>query len=91
MDEARPYLTPSFTCGGSKRNLAFAASRIAIAPNVDDESRIVLLDVQTSGGLLIAVPAERADALLADLREGGDVHAARIGEVLGPGGALSVD
>ena len=44
------------------------------------EWHIVLTDPQTSGGLLIAVGADRADALLAELASGGD-QAAVIGKV----------
>lgn len=41
-----------------------------------------LADAQTSGGLLISIAADRADALLADLRRSGVSSAAIIGEVL---------
>ncbi len=46
----------------------------------------ILFDPQTSGGLLFAVPAERAEAALADLRASGDGAAALIGEVTAPRG-----
>jgi selenide,water dikinase len=44
----------------------------------------LLFDPQTSGGLLLGVPADRGAALLAALREAGDAHAAIIGEVTPP-------
>ncbi|MCI0546180.1 MAG: selenide, water dikinase SelD [Candidatus Rokubacteria bacterium] len=43
-----------------------------------------LFDPQTAGGLLFAVPAERAEAALAALHRGGDPAAAIIGEVTPP-------
>ena len=43
-----------------------------------------LFDPQTSGGLLFAVPAERAESTLAALRAAGDTGAAVIGEVTPP-------
>ena len=46
----------------------------------------ILFDPQTSGGLLFAVPAERAEAALAALRTAGDGGAALIGEVTPPRG-----
>jgi len=46
----------------------------------------ILFDPQTSGGLLFAVPAERAEAALTALRAGGDRDAALIGEVTPPRG-----
>ncbi len=44
----------------------------------------ILFDPQTSGGLLLGVVAERAEAAVAALREGGDLAAAVIGEVTPP-------
>jgi selenide,water dikinase len=44
----------------------------------------LLFDPQTSGGLLLGVPPDRAPALLAALREAGDARAAIIGEVAPP-------
>ncbi|HZV95659.1 MAG TPA: selenide, water dikinase SelD [Candidatus Nitrosocosmicus sp.] len=46
----------------------------------------ILFDPQTSGGLLFAVPAERAEAALAALRASGDGAAALIGDVTAPRG-----
>jgi selenide,water dikinase len=46
----------------------------------------ILFDPQTSGGLLFAVPAERAEAALAALRAAGERDAALIGEVTPPRG-----
>ena len=44
----------------------------------------LLFDPQTSGGLLLAVPAERGPAMLRALRAAGDGAAAIIGEVAPP-------
>jgi selenide,water dikinase len=68
--------------GGTMRN------REDVAPNVDWEAsvpmvlRLLLCDAQTSGGLLIAVPGERALALLESLRESRTPAATIIGEVV---------
>jgi selenide,water dikinase len=81
LEEARPYIDAKFTCGGSKRNAAYAEAHSRIEPGVTEEQHAVLTDVQTSGGLLISIPAGNANALLDALREGGDTQAAAIGEV----------
>jgi selenide,water dikinase len=49
----------------------------ATGPNAE-----LLFDPQTSGGLLMTVPPERADAAVASLRREGDERAAEIGEVV---------
>ena len=91
LEEAEPYIDERFTCGGSRRNFAFAETRITIAHDVSEKNRIAMLDVQTSGGLLISVASERAAALVDELRAGGDAQAAAIGEVSAEGPVLAVD
>jgi selenide,water dikinase len=44
-----------------------------------------LCDAQTSGGLLVALPAESAEAYAAKCREGGAVSAAVVGRVVEAG------
>jgi len=48
----------------------------------DEDLLSVLYDPQTSGGLFISVPAEKAEALLASIRRGGDGEAAIVGQVI---------
>ena len=43
-----------------------------------------------SGGLLLAVPPEACESLVSDLRDGGDVHSAVIGEILSGGPPIVV-
>ena len=64
---------------------ALARRGLAIAPDVSGAPALELLfDPQTSGGLLIAMAPERADAALRQLREAGDVAARAIGCVTDP-------
>jgi len=91
LPAALPYLDERFTCGGSKRNDTFAANRVQIADSVTPQQRIAMHDVQTSGGLLIAVPAERSVELVSDLRAGGDTLASAVGEVAPDGPTLVVN
>jgi selenide, water dikinase len=68
--------------GGLERNRAhFLAGGRVRFDGVDEELRTLLLDPQTSGGLLIGVPAAHADAW-ERARSGHGVTATRIGEVI---------
>ena len=77
--------------GGTARNLEAAAARVTWDASIDEPARIVLADAQTSGGLLLAVPAENHEALLAALGRESVPVAATIGRVTsGPTGAVAV-
>jgi selenide, water dikinase len=65
--------------GGTKRNLADAAD--VVWHDVEESTRVLLCDAQTSGGLLMAVPADEVDALLKRLKKEGTPAAAVIGEI----------
>ena len=67
--------------GGTKRNLAFAEEFVTFAAAIDPVQRLLLADAQTSGGLLLAVPPERADALLHALHAHGVPVFAEIGRI----------
>jgi len=53
--------------GGSKRNRAYVESAVQFADEVDEVSRVLLTDAQTSGGLLISCPRAHASTLRAGL------------------------
>ncbi len=72
--------------GGSRANLAWVAPHVRYDPGVDQATRFVLADAQTNGGLLAAVPADRAEELQAALASRG-VRAVRVGEVVEAGAA----
>jgi selenide,water dikinase len=78
FDLARQGLFP----GGSVKNHEFMKTRADFAPSVPEDLRMLLCDAQTSGGLLIALPAERTADLRSRLRETGVAQAAVIGRVL---------
>lgn len=58
-----------------------ANQQSASAAGVDADVAVIGCDPQTSGGLLIAVEAERADALCRELMFAGYVQAARVGTI----------
>ena len=69
------------------RNQTALASDTHFGPDIDYTMKMVLYDAQTSGGLLMCVASDRADAALADLIDAGYPHSACIGEVIPATGA----
>jgi selenide,water dikinase len=67
--------------GGGKRNREFYAAMTRISDEIADAMVELAFDPQTSGGLLIALSADEAVAMLADLQQGGNLDAAIIGRV----------
>jgi len=73
---------------GAYRNRDFLGGEVSFAPEIPPAQRIILFDPQTSGGLLIAVKEERAEALNRKLREKGVAEARVVGRVTGKGKEL---
>lgn len=76
---------------GTRNNLRFLQDLVTWSDELSGPVRLVLADAQTSGGLLIAVPAERATGLAAALRAAGCLACTEIGWLeSGPAGAVRV-
>ena len=85
----RELLDRGVAPGGTHRNLSSVADAVAWDEGLTDEDRLLLCDAQTSGGLLISVPAARCDALVAALKEEGAPCAAVVGRITdGPAGTI---
>ena len=67
--------------GGTKRNLAYVAPFTSFDERLDDAQRLIVADAQTSGGLLLAVAPQHADALARALADQRVPVVAEIGEV----------
>ena len=67
--------------GASTRNWASYGADVRLPPDLPDWKRDLLTDPQTSGGLLIAVAPEAADAVLALVQERGFTAAAAVGRL----------
>ncbi len=79
LDDTWDLVRRDVVPGGSQRNLAGVSEVVDWDPAIGPERQIVLADAQTSGGMLIAVAPDAADALLASLRRRGVRWATRIG------------
>ncbi len=75
--------------GGARRNLAYLADKVEWQGEVSAVDRDILADPQTSGGLLMAVPAGNLEQVVSELAESG-VPAAVVGEVTGRSGVIEV-
>jgi len=67
--------------GGSKNNLDFVRQFVNFDPAITAAEQLMLADAQTSGGLLISCPAEKADKLEQALVDAGTIIHARIGSM----------
>jgi selenide,water dikinase len=65
---------------GLHRNREYYACRFDIEKAVPEGVRDLLFDPQTSGGLLVALPADAAGSYVRALHDEGNAHAALIGE-----------
>jgi selenide,water dikinase len=77
---ARSYAERGFVPGGTEDNQRHFGPRVRFEDGIDAASRVILFDAQTSGGLLLSVPAPEAAALLREARAEG-VNAWPIGVV----------
>ena len=85
----RELLDNGVAPGGTHRNVSSVEDVVAWDEGLTDEDRLLLCDAQTSGGLLMSVPSDRADALVAALREEGAPCAAIVGRITdGPAGTI---
>lgn len=78
--------------GGLYRNRDFYGTSVKAGNDISADLLDVFHDPQTSGGLLICVPPDKAGGLLNKLRESGVTEAAVIGEVLSdPKGIIIIE
>jgi selenide,water dikinase len=63
-------------------NSEFLAGSVTFAPGVSEEMRHILMEAETSGGLLFALPEENVDAALAELHGADCPEASVVGRVI---------
>jgi selenide,water dikinase len=81
LPQARALSEKGFVTGASTRNWQSYGASVALPETMPDWQRHLLTDPQTSGGLLIACGAGRAEALRQAVAAAGYPHAAIIGEM----------
>lgn len=91
IPEAQTFATMGMVPAGSFSNQKYCSKHLEIKPSIDPILLDLLSDAQTSGGLLISIPLEKADLLVHKLKEKGTPAANIIGEVLTkPAGMIQV-
>jgi selenide,water dikinase len=86
---ALEYAMSGLEFGGQNRNRDQLASRVSLAPGLSEAMQRLLFDPQTSGGLLMALPADKAQGVI-DILRGDGYSAAVIGEIRA-GSGVSVE
>ena len=82
MAEALEFAAMGLIPAGAYKNREFRESMIDFAETVARSRQDIMVDPQTSGGLLIAVEGSQSDKLVSSLKKAGIGHAAPIGEIL---------
>lgn len=81
MAEALEFAAMGLIPAGAYKNMEFRKSMIEFAPTVPRSRQDILVDPQTSGGLLISVDGHQADNLVSALKDAGVRDAIQIGEI----------
>ncbi len=84
---ARRLAAQRFLTGGCRRNREHVMKHAAIDGAIDEALVEVALDPQTSGGLLIALPQDRAQEFVNQLKASGIEAATVVGHATAPGSA----
>jgi selenide,water dikinase len=86
----RELATQGVVTGASARNWASYSASVQLPPDIDDASRALLTDPQTSGGLLVACSAATVNEVMDIFRTEGFGQAAVIGELTAASGVEHV-
>lgn len=81
LPDALRYANEGFLTKGDRTNREYVGEGIRYIGEIAEDLLRVCFDPQTSGGLLISLPAENSDALVAQLRNAGLLFAQTIGTV----------
>ena len=79
--DALDFMRQGFVPEGDYEVKKFCSTRVSISSGIDSFLLDMFFDAQTSGGLLVSVPENRADAFVKALLERGLVEVAAVGHV----------
>lgn len=81
LNQVRTLSEIGMVPAGAYRNLEYLEQWLRWDSSLDDLDKLILADPQTSGGLLIAVPGEKAEDVIEALMTAG-VAGAKVGEII---------
>ncbi|MCB9852095.1 MAG: selenide, water dikinase SelD [Phycisphaerales bacterium] len=81
MQRAREFAEQGILTRAHKGTIAYLGDRLRVT-NIDDALKGLLCDAQTSGGMLICIPADQLDALMQQIDACGVRWSAIIGDVV---------
>ncbi|KJV32464.1 selenide, water dikinase SelD [Luteibacter yeojuensis] len=82
LSQARDLIQAGFVTGASRRNWASYGDGVALPAGMPDWRRDLLVDPQTSGGLLVACSADRAEVIRDQIEAADYPRASIIGRVV---------
>ncbi len=82
IDGVDELIARGFATGASQRNWAGYGNQVRLGSGIDEATRTLLTDPQTSGGLLVACAPEVVEEVLATFRRDGFAAACEIGELM---------
>jgi cysteine desulfurase len=85
IEEAWDHANAGAIPGGTLSNLDFVTDTVKWDESISRTQRLILCDAQTSGGLIIALPAGKKNQLLKTLKKGGITDSVEIGEFTSQG------
>jgi selenide, water dikinase len=81
LPNAEQLCADGFTCGGTQSNASFTGQAIDYGQGLSEGMIGLINDPQTSGGLLVSIPADKLESLISMLVEEEALACAVIGEV----------
>lgn len=90
LDQAEALAQAGFITGASNRNWNSYGDGVVLPTGLPDWRRALLTDPQTSGGLLVACKAERAETILATIEAAGYPRARIVGTAMAGAPAIEV-
>ena len=82
LPDSLQYISKGVFPGGCRTNFDYYTKFSTFSSSVSEAEKYLMSDPQTSGGLLISIPPDKAESLLNSLKNAGYKDASIIGEVI---------